>query len=146
MWVWSLGWEDPLEEGMATHSSILAWIFPTQWLNSSLLWLLHCRQILYHCAPLAVRGWWFLKTDKSWPGVRSCEKVHDQTWQCQADQWYGVNKEGGTIWVSFEVGSQRQQKPHCWKAHLGTKGDYFERWNSCCVNSTVCFYFVLFCF
>ena len=23
-WVWSLGWEDALEEGMATHSSILA--------------------------------------------------------------------------------------------------------------------------
>ena len=26
-WVQSLGWEDPLEEGRATHSSILAWIF-----------------------------------------------------------------------------------------------------------------------
>ena len=24
-WVQSLGWEDPLEEGMATDSSILAW-------------------------------------------------------------------------------------------------------------------------
>ena len=24
-WVWSLGWEDPLEKDMATHSSILAW-------------------------------------------------------------------------------------------------------------------------
>ena len=24
-WVRSLGWEDPLEEVMATHSSILAW-------------------------------------------------------------------------------------------------------------------------
>ena len=24
-WVWSLGWEDPLEKGKATHSSILAW-------------------------------------------------------------------------------------------------------------------------
>ena len=24
-WVWSLGWEDRLERGMATHSSILAW-------------------------------------------------------------------------------------------------------------------------
>ena len=24
MWVWPLGWEDPLEEGMATHSRILA--------------------------------------------------------------------------------------------------------------------------
>ena len=23
-WVWSLGWEDPLEEGMAIHSSIVA--------------------------------------------------------------------------------------------------------------------------
>ena len=24
-WVQFLGWEDPLEEGMATHSNILAW-------------------------------------------------------------------------------------------------------------------------
>ena len=27
-WVPSLGWEDPLEEGMATHSSIVAWRTP----------------------------------------------------------------------------------------------------------------------
>ena len=27
-WVQFLGWEDPLEEGMATHSSILAWRMP----------------------------------------------------------------------------------------------------------------------
>ena len=26
--VWFLGQEDPLEEGMATHSSILAWAIP----------------------------------------------------------------------------------------------------------------------
>ena len=26
--VWSLGWKDPLETGMATHSSILAWRIP----------------------------------------------------------------------------------------------------------------------
>ena len=25
MWIQSLGWEDPLEKEMATHSSILAW-------------------------------------------------------------------------------------------------------------------------
>ena len=25
IWVWSLGWEEPLEKDMATHSSILAW-------------------------------------------------------------------------------------------------------------------------
>ena len=28
MWVQSLGREDPLEEGMATHSSVLAWRIP----------------------------------------------------------------------------------------------------------------------
>ena len=27
-WVQSLGWEDPVEEAMATHSSILAWRIP----------------------------------------------------------------------------------------------------------------------
>ena len=27
-WIQFLGWEDPLEEGMATHSSILAWRNP----------------------------------------------------------------------------------------------------------------------
>jgi len=27
-WVWSLGQEDPLEEGIATHSSILSWRIP----------------------------------------------------------------------------------------------------------------------
>ena len=37
-WVQSLGWEGPLEEGMATHSSILAWRIPMDrgawWANS----------------------------------------------------------------------------------------------------------------
>ena len=28
MWVRSLDWEDPLEKGMAAHSSILAWRIP----------------------------------------------------------------------------------------------------------------------
>ena len=27
-WVQTLGWEDPLEKGRATHSSILAWRSP----------------------------------------------------------------------------------------------------------------------
>ena len=28
VWVQSLGWKDPLEKGMVTHSSILAWRIP----------------------------------------------------------------------------------------------------------------------
>ena len=38
-WVRSLGWEDPLKEGMATHSSILAWRIPVDrgvWGNKEL--------------------------------------------------------------------------------------------------------------
>ena len=27
-WFRSLGWEDPLEEGLAAHSSVLAWRIP----------------------------------------------------------------------------------------------------------------------
>ena len=27
-WIQSLGWKDPLQEGMATHSSILTWRIP----------------------------------------------------------------------------------------------------------------------
>ena len=30
-WVWSLGWEDPLKKGKATHSSILAWKLYSPW-------------------------------------------------------------------------------------------------------------------
>ena len=30
-WIRSLGWEDPLETGKATHSSILAWRIPWTW-------------------------------------------------------------------------------------------------------------------
>ena len=33
MWVWSLGWEDPLEKEMAVQSSILAW--ETPWTEKS---------------------------------------------------------------------------------------------------------------
>ena len=35
MWVWSLGWEDPLKKEMATHSSILAWEIP---MNRGVWW------------------------------------------------------------------------------------------------------------
>ena len=35
-WVQSLGWEDPLEKGMATRFSILAWRIP--WTVQSMGW------------------------------------------------------------------------------------------------------------
>ena len=36
-WVQSLGWEGPLEEGMATHSNVLAWRIPGMGVPGGLL-------------------------------------------------------------------------------------------------------------
>ena len=58
-WVQSLGWEDPLEEGMANHSNILAWRIPMDrgawWatvhgLAKSWTWLsdYHIYNLLFH--------------------------------------------------------------------------------------------------
>ena len=41
-WVGSLGWEDPLEEGIATHSSILAW---------RISWTEEPGELLFHGVP-----------------------------------------------------------------------------------------------
>ena len=42
----SLGWKDPLEEGMATHSSILAWRIP--WAEEpSRLWFMESQRVGY---------------------------------------------------------------------------------------------------
>ena len=43
MWVRSLGQEDPLEEGMATHSSILAWKIP---MDRGVWWAAVCADYL----------------------------------------------------------------------------------------------------
>ena len=48
-WVWSLGWEDPLEKPMATHSRILCWgpneSDMTEWLSTQHRhWILVCAQ------------------------------------------------------------------------------------------------------
>ena len=66
MWVQYLGLEDPLEEGMATHSSILAWRIPwtggARWAtivhrvtksHTGLKWLsMHAQEIVHLCCIL----------------------------------------------------------------------------------------------
>ena len=59
MWVWSLGWEDPLEEGPATHWSILAWRIP--WIEEpGRLQSIESQRVGHHwrdwaCMPLLVK-------------------------------------------------------------------------------------------
>ena len=70
-WVQSLGWEDPLEKEMATHTSILAWEIPQTEVSGGLqsmgwqrvghdlatkqqqtrFWMVLASNSLYHCAP-----------------------------------------------------------------------------------------------
>ena len=51
-WVWSLGGEDPLEEGMATHSSILAWRIPGTEVPDG-LWSMGSRRVWHYWSNLA---------------------------------------------------------------------------------------------
>ena len=49
MRVQSLGWEDPLEKGMATHSNILAWRIPwTEELSG--LWSIGLQRVRKQCS------------------------------------------------------------------------------------------------
>ena len=83
-WVLSPGWEDPLEEGMATHSSILSWRIPwtiqshkgsdmTEWLSISLssinrdwLWY-HLSQSFLHVYLRNMRRNWKQSRELLWP-------------------------------------------------------------------------------
>ena len=59
--VQSLGWEDPLEEGMAAHSSILAWrIQGTVMLEKTLESPMDCKEV----QPVHSKG------DQSWVFIR----------------------------------------------------------------------------
>ena len=55
-WVQSLGWEDPLGEGMATHSSMLAWRIPVD-----------------------RRTWWVAELDMTERLSTAASKDHDPT-------------------------------------------------------------------
>ena len=65
-WVWSLAWEDPLEEGMATYSSILAWRIPMDrgaWraavhgVTKSRTWLSHKHSIAVGMSQQRISKW-----------------------------------------------------------------------------------------
>ena len=53
-WVWSLGWEDPLEKGKATHSSILVWRIP--W-NAESMGLQTAGHDWVTSVPINIHGW-----------------------------------------------------------------------------------------
>ena len=61
MQVLSLGWEDPLEEGMAAHSNILAWRIP--WTEE----------------PGGLQSIGSQRAGRDWATERACARVHTHT-------------------------------------------------------------------
>ena len=64
-WVWSLGWEDPLETGMAPHSSILAWRIPWGCKKSDMTKRLSLLRVRWHLALWGLMAYCFLFPDLS---------------------------------------------------------------------------------
>ena len=78
-WVQSLGWEDLLEKGKATHSSILAWKIPwtlwgrkesdtTEWLSLSLyFFIVQWCWVYSHCCSTDLQNFFILHSWNSLP-------------------------------------------------------------------------------
>ena len=107
-WVWSLGWEDPLEKEMATHSSILAWKIPWteepgrlqsvgskrvrhDWMTLLSLFkvrLSHCKMLRFPMNQAAIqllfysitRIYWF---HKCFSGASNTQKHYPRCWSVQ---------------------------------------------------------------
>ena len=68
-WAQSLGREDPLEEGMVTRSSVLAWRIP--WTEESAgLQSVGSHRVRHHCSDLA-------RTQPGLRGLRAAEEPRD---------------------------------------------------------------------
>ena len=66
-WVWSLGWEDPLEKGKATHFSILAWRI--SWTHKESAGLNNCFFSLFFYGALRTELCWVFQSCpmRVWP-------------------------------------------------------------------------------
>ena len=99
--VWSLGQEDPLEEGMATHSSLLAWRIPMDrgaW-----------RAAVHGVAQSWTRLKWLSSSSSrgSWP--RGCPVFLPWTWLYKAVMFRAET----VFWWWWDASSQ-DENPNCW--------------------------------
>jgi len=126
IWVWSLGQEDPLEKGMATHSSILAWRIP--WTERSLVgygpwgrrvghneWLSLTHSIFnVYTNPLGI---WV--ECRLWFAGSSPRAKIPHFWQ--APRWCQCAGPGTTLWVEgckWQVLNSLRETPGCRFSYL----------------------------
>ena len=95
-WVWPLGWEDSLEKGMATHSSILAWRIP--WT----VWSMGSQRLRHDWATFTFT--FFFKS------LQSCQTLCDPMYcNLQGSSVHGILQARILEWVAmpFHRGSSR---------------------------------------
>jgi len=114
-WVPSLGWEGPLEEGMATHSSILAWrIHGQRSLAGYSLW--GCKESgmteqIYYYSVGRWNGEWEVGCRKIWGSHWHMNGISSQeTGDFLVVQWLRLHTPHAGAWVSSLV---RELDPTC---------------------------------
>ena len=142
-WVRSLGWEDPLEEGMATHSSILAWRIPMDkgagwvtvhrvaknltWLKPTCISYLHGNLSTVSFTDSAVES---RTVEGKFPSLylERCwmhDKVFKFSLEVMANQWFSFR---GAIWSHLFVGILLWQQRERWFGEMRhwTLGEHLD--------------------
>ena len=117
-WVWSLGQEDPLEEGMATQSSILAWRIP--WTEEpgrlqsiGLQRVKHyCKQLNIHTCNILFSLRLLLMKEKG------NGNLHLQNFKTRLFKRYSWYLQYCLRWISLFLSDPISYHPHNTKRHL----------------------------
>ena len=112
-WVRFLSWEDPLEEGMATHSSILAWRIPRSLAGYS-SW---SHKESDTTEQLSMRGICPLEENKWWKKIPSVPPQHNLK----------INTEGA--WSDSDPSTSWSQKAKVSSYLKGQNGQHVRKWS-----------------
>ena len=120
MWVRSLGWVDPLEEGMAIHSSIVAWKIP--WTEEpGGLQSMGSQRVRYewaHTHIKMVEWFWMGGTDRLNLCLRSRGLLGSHRWMAPGEK--GQKEKQRSLWMS--VRSEAVQGANRWRSLRWIRG------------------------
>ena len=126
-WVRSLGWEDALEKGKATHSSILAWRIP------GTVWSMGSQRVGHNWATFTFQSFKILEVGETGIKPRSCAQRGgrgDEVCQEGTAQWCtGASLQGSVLVTQSCLTLQ----PH----------GLYSPWNSPGQNTEVCSLYLL---
>ena len=128
-WVRSLGQEDLLEKGIATHSSILAWKIPCTE-EAGRLQSMESQRVGYNWSTNTYTPWYHLQVESK-VCVLSCSDVSDSLWS------HGLYQPGSSVhgvfparileWIAMHSSRGSSQRRD-WTQVSHTTGRFFTVW------------------